>query len=727
MIIDECQLDRWGVAKTADRYRRWKAGEDYILNADPRDPNFSVVRTDIDGDGEKEEVLVYTFCMVDYHEEHQTHSLNLCWSVDGGHSWSVPQELESQHSPALIKRGDAAVFADGQMLVPTYFRNKIVLLLMEWSAAEQKWITVRDTVLPDPAPEKTGGYEYNELSFVAPDPDGDEVYGFIRANAAIIHSCDRGQTWQLVGMEDGYIHQPGFTPLDRDRAFVTWARIASPRTVYGKVFHYRGSWSDTVPRVVYPSPNTSGHDMADPSCRLLADGRIYTVSYDTAYRSIVGSFDDPKRIDFAPVEMDRRAEQALLYKMDGPVVLPVTIDQALPESYTLSLRCTLAPGGSVDVTLSNGTTVCFDRDLPVGECTLAVLVLGGTVYTQVSVGADLQYDRWQRYTTGEKAQGKITLTGVQVQVEYVALTHRASIQMDEELVGIVGGTGLLQPVVRPTPGKLSWRSDNEAVALVEAGQVRYVGVGDANVILRADGAEKVCAVHVAPLPKEVSGEGERRELFRDNYEAFPVGQNSFWTHMEQGGYRSCGMEPTRYSAYDIVETDLGRSLKLTACNGKRTWHKVDLPIRGDYTASFHFKFTGGRTTNNTLYPGHCLYINLWQDSGIHGFVDLTPEGIRCEYQAENGEVVNEPELFGEEICYPLNVWHTARLARVNGCIFVKVWAKDRPEPERWDVMCMRPEYRTDNEACFRMQYYAAGPAERSVFIDNLVITRCEDK
>ena len=108
-------------------------------------------------------------------------------------------------------------------------------------------------------------------------------------------------------------------------------------------------------------------------------------------------------------------------------------------------------------------------------------------------------------------------------------------------------------------------------------------------------------------------------------------------------------------------------------------------------------------------------------------MDLTPEGIRCEYQAENGEVVNEPELFGEEICYPLNVWHTARLARVNGCIFVKVWAKDRPEPERWDVMCMRPEYRTDNEACFRMQYYAAGPAERSVFIDNLVITRCEDK
>ena len=274
LTIDERLLDRWGVAKTADRYRRWQAGEDYILNADPRDPNFSVVWTDVDGDGVKEEVLVYTFCMVNYHEEHQTHSLNLCWSVDGGKSWSVPQQLESEHSPALIKRGDAAVFADGQMLVPTYFRNKIVLLLMQWSVEEQKWVTVHDTVLPDPASEKTGGHEYNELSFVAPDPAGDEVYGFIRANAAVIRSHDRGRTWQLVGMEEGYIHQPGFAPLDQERAFVTWARIASPRTVYGKVFHYRGSWSDTGPQVVYQSPDVSSHDMADPSCRLLADGSI---------------------------------------------------------------------------------------------------------------------------------------------------------------------------------------------------------------------------------------------------------------------------------------------------------------------------------------------------------------------------------------------------------------------------------------------------------------------
>ena len=437
----------------------------------------------------------------------------------------------------------------------------------------------------------------------------------------------------------------------------------------------------------------------------------------------MGSFHDPNSMDCVPVEMDQQVEQAVLYQHNGPVALPVTIDQPLPASYTLSLRCVVASGGCVDVKLPNGAAVTFDRDLPEEECTLAVLILGGTVYTQVSAEGDLAYDRWVRYTAGEKAQGKITLSGVQTQVKQVALTHRVHVQLDEKLEGIVGGTGLLRPVVRPAPSQMSWHSDNQSVAQVEAGQVRYVGAGRANIVLRVDGAEKSCAVHVAPLPAEVAQGGERRELFRDDYEAFPVGENSFWTHMEQGGYRSCGMEPTLYSAYDIVQTELGASLKLTAYNGKRTWHKVDLPIRGDYTASFDFKFTGGRTTFNGLYPGHCLYINLWQDSGVHGFVDLTPEGIRCEYQTAKGEIVNDPECFGSAILYPLNQWHTARLARVNGGIFAKVWPKDQPEPEGWDVVCMHPEYNTDNEACFRMQYYAGGGDPRTVYIDNLVLSQ----
>lgn len=724
LVIDEQQLDRWGVARTADRYERWRAGEDYILNADPRDPNFSVVRVDLNADGVLVEMLVCTFCMVNYHEQHQTHSLNLCYSVDGGESWSVPQQLESEHSPALIKRGDAAVFADGQMLVPTYFRNKIVLLLLQWNSRLRRWVTVRDTVLPDPLPEKTGAYEYNELSFVLPDPEGDEVIGFIRANGALIHSGDRGLNWRLVGVEDGFVHQPGFAPLDRDRSFVTWAGTASPRTVYGKVLHYHGHWSDTVSRVIYASPDTRPHDMADPSCRLLASGEIFTISYDTAYRSIVGSFHDPDSQAFAPVELDEGAEQVLLFRSEGPVSLPVRLNVPLPASYTVTVTGSICPGGHLELTLADGTRILFSEPSAGCEtCHFGVLVLGRQVYTQTEAGGGLTADGWALFGHCSGADGPVVLSGAEVRVRQVMITHRVLIEMKPCLEGIVGGKAGICPVVHPEPRMADWRSGDLNVARVDGGLVRYVGPGEATITYYADGAAATCRVRVSPLPAEVSAGGERRRLFHDSFDGYRPGENAFWDQLEQGGYTSCGLKPTPYSAYDIVPNGAGQCLKLTAYNGMRTWHKVELPIRGDYTATFDFKFTGGRTTSSGLYPGHCLYINLWQDSGIHGFLDLTPEGIRCEYESEPGKIINDPELFGEEILYTLGQWHSIRVARVNGGIFARVWPQGQPEPEGWDVICMHREYRTDDPACFRLQYYAGGATPRSVYLDNLSISQ----
>ncbi len=726
LVIDEHQLDRWGVAKVLGRYERWKAGEDYILNADPRDPNFIVAHADLNGDGVAEEVLLHTFCMVDYHEDHLSHTLNMHWSTDGGKTWSVPQELESVHSPELIKRGDAAVFADGQILVPTYRSNKIILLLMQWSPEQGKWINIRDTLLPDLLPEKSEGFEFNELSFIVPDPAGDEVYGFVRANGAIIRSADRGLSWQLVGEEEGYIHQPGFTPIDEHRAFVTWARIASPRTVYGKVFYHGASWSDTAKRVIYASPDPSPHDMADPSCRRLADGRIYTVGYDTAYRSIVGTFDDPNSAEFDPIELDETLEKVVLYQ--GAASIPEEL--ALPATYTIKAKCSFESEGVVSLMLAGGD--CVDlvqgrHGIPAGSCTVGVLVLGGAVYLQVSDSEKLVRDKWQYLTTCSRQSGRLNIKTQNAAVEQVELSHRLQITMDPVLVGIQGGAGVLVPSIQPRANQLSWQTSDPGVATVDNGVVRYVGPGTARVTLDADGAQACCDVTVSDLPAEVASGGVRKVLFREDFESYPTGKNAFWDGMEQKGYSSAGVEPTYYSSYDIANGPTGRCLKLNAYNNARTWVKVDMPIEGDYTACFDFTFTGGRTKNNFLYPGHCLYLNLWQDSGIHGFLDLTPEGIRCEYQNERAEVVNDPESFHEEIIYPLNVWHSIRVARVNGAIYARVWPKGETEPEKWDLVGMHSQYRTDNKACFRMQYYAAGPAERSVFIDNLVITRCEDK
>lgn len=722
LVIDEDKLNEWGVVSTRNRYERWKQGEsDYILNADPRDPNFTVVYVDINGDGVKEEVLLYTFCMVNYHEEGRSHSLNMNWSVDGGRTWSIPQELESVNSPVLIKRGDMAVFSDGQILVPTYFRNKIVLLLMQWSHREQKWVNVHDTVLPDPAPEKTGKYEYNEMSLVAPDPDTDVVYGFIRANAAVVKSFDRGRTWELIGMEDGLIHQPGFTLLDRDRAFVTWARIIAPRTVYGKVYYLNADWKDTVKRTIYASPDVRGHDMADPSCRLLADGRIHTVSYDTAYRSIVGTFDDPNSEEFLPVEMDPGMGKAVLYENNAITGTQVRVDGELPGSYTVCVHGTFEKDGELAITMTSGAVVRFRGGadgIKSGDpvCVYAVAV-GRSIYWQVTSGSEPDAAKWVRALRDESVPGgAVVCTGSGVSMQRVCVSHRVSIQMQDSLAGIAGGRDSLCPIVCPVQNDVGWATSDPDVVRVENGRITYIGSGSADITFTAGGVSAVCRVKVAPAPAELTGEGETKLIFRDDYQQYPVGENTFWTHMEANGYCSNGAVPTPDSSYDIAQEDGKRYLKLTVRNAKRTWHRVCTSVTGDYTVQFSFRFTGGRTVANAMAPGHCLYVNLWQESGISAFLHLTPEGLRCEYQCADGEMVTQPELFHDDVIYPLNVWHTVRISRVNGGLYAKVWRMGEPEPEGWDFTAQHTEFDTDNTVCPRLLYYASGPVARSVHI-----------
>jgi len=727
LVIDEDKLNEWGVVNTRNRYTRWKQGEnDYILNADPRDPNFTVVYVDINGDGVKEEVLLYTFCMVNYHEEGRSHSLNMNWSVDGGKTWSMPQELESVNSPVLIKRGDMAVFSDGQILVPTYFRNKIVLLLMEWNAEQGKWVNVHDTVLPDPAPEKTGKYEYNEMSLVTPDPDTDVVYGFIRANAAVVKSFDRGRTWNLIGMEDGLIHQPGFTLLDRDRAFVTWARIIAPRTVYGKVYYLNADWKDTVKRTIYASPDVRGHDMADPSCRLLADGRIHTVSYDTAYRSIVGTFDDPNNEEFLPVEMNPGEGKAILYESKAITGTQVRVDEKLPGSYTVCVCGTFEKGGELAITMATGTVVRFREDAHgiksgVPVCMYAVAV-GESIYRQVTSGGEPDAGKWVRAARDETAAGgAVTCTGNGVSMERICVSHRVSIQMQDSLAGIAGGRDSLHPIVCPLQTVESWSTSDPNVARVENGIITYIGSGCADITFTAGGVSAVCHVTVSPMPAELAGEGETKLIFCDDYQQFPVGENAFWHHMEENGYCSNGTVPTADNSYDIEQEDGKHYLKLTTRNAKRTWHRVCASVTGDYTLQFSFRFNGGRTIVNAMAPGHCLYVNLWQQSGINAFFHLTPEGLRCEYQRADGEMVTEPELFHDEIVYPLNIWHTIRITRVNGGLYAKVWRVGEPEPEQWSFISQHTEFDTNNTACPRLLYYTSGPVARSVHITDFQI------
>lgn len=289
LVIDEAQMEKWGIAKTSGRYAA--GGTNYTVMADPRDPNLSVVMADMDGDGAKEEVLLLTFWVRYYSETSLSFRGLMLHSTDGGKTWSVPQDLVQADGRPIMKRGNIAYFGDGQIFIPYYYDSDTGGLLMEYDPAQSKWVLVKDQYIPNM--DLFEGKKFNEISLVVPDPDTDEVFAYCRDNGTVLYSADRGDKWEYIANEEGLIHQPGFAILDKEHVYVTWSRSTSPRTVYGKVFNTAGKWEHTTAEVIYASPNIASHDMGDPSCALLSDGRVLVVAYDTTYRSIVGVYVDP--------------------------------------------------------------------------------------------------------------------------------------------------------------------------------------------------------------------------------------------------------------------------------------------------------------------------------------------------------------------------------------------------------------------------------------------------
>ena len=732
LSIDEELLEEWGIAETSNRYERWKNGEnDYTFIADARDPNFGLVYFDITGDGKEDEVILYTFDMVDYHENRRGHTLAMTWSIDGGKTWAKPMEINGKTSATIIKRGDIASFSDGQIMVPTYLSNKIYLLLMDWNADQQKWVLTHETIMPDFDPEETGNDEFNEMSLIAPDPDGDVIYGYIRANGTVVKSYDRGRTWELIGNEAGLIHQPGFAYIDENRMFVTWARTNAPRTVYGKVFYYNGDWDDTATRTIYASPVTSSHDMADPSCKLLANGKILSVCYDVAYRSIVGTFDDPNSSEFALLEMNQDAKQATIYENNAPGGSTVTVSETLPSGYTAYATAAFSAGGKLTVKLGSGASVTFaegQNGIEAGKTyNVAVLTNGSSVYTKVWAEGTQETDAWVSVTPASgTADGTIVYSGSGITLNSVKVTTRIAITMSERIHGIAGGPGYdLDPLVQPAQSSMVWTTSDPAVATVENGVVTFVGQGTAVITLNAGGAIACVTVDVDPVPAELSGEGETTVIFADDYETYTVGTNTFWDALESSGYLSNGSDPSENRSYNVLAENGNQYLQLTTKNGKATWHKVNVPITGNYTVQYDFLFTGARVGFDSASPGHYLYMNLWQDSDIHGFAVLAPEGVRVEYIPEGSSTVTyDPGKLGLTPVFDLNKWHTIKVVRIDGGIYVKVWERGTAEPAEWNLVSLHKELDSSASSCFRMQYYAGGvDQERTVSIDNLSITQ----
>jgi len=302
LVVDEAQLEKWGVYDNYNRYAQIGAasGQDYIAMTDPRDPNFGTAIVDFDNDGDMEQVVLFTFWERSYTSIGRERGFTL-WiltgirNTDGTYTWvSKPTQVDT---PAT-KRGDMAVFSDGTILVPIYYASKAYSVNMSWDAKTQTWAQHDTIQIPNLAEYED--LEFNEVSLIAPDPDSDTVLAFCRQNGAVQRSFDRGVTWELIGNEKGIIHQPGFALIDENRLFVTWAKPSSPRPTWGKVFYFNDDWADTPSCEIYASDSIMGGDSGDPSCALTADGKIVVVSYDTNYRAMITNIIDPNDEKWLP-------------------------------------------------------------------------------------------------------------------------------------------------------------------------------------------------------------------------------------------------------------------------------------------------------------------------------------------------------------------------------------------------------------------------------------------
>ncbi len=297
------------------------------FNREPRDPNLQML-----SDG----TLLLTFPVrapigkAGYNGS----NLNDYWSErsyymtsrDNGATWSKMRVIECDYFSAepflyddetrttgtWVKNGSCAELANGDLLIPLYgastcntradYTGVVVRARLteegtlsfykDWAKADGKNASDAARVTPQGAG--------NELALTA---CGDTVYALSRTaipsrteGGVLYRSVDGGVTWEEYALEptaNDCLNQPNFLSLGGDLVLVNYSvPLASvydsparrtARPVYGKLFHVKtGEWSAYEAVTLYDTETATVADMANPASVLLADGRIFTVFYDTS-------------------------------------------------------------------------------------------------------------------------------------------------------------------------------------------------------------------------------------------------------------------------------------------------------------------------------------------------------------------------------------------------------------------------------------------------------------
>jgi len=726
LTIDQRQYAEWGIVPDLyDRYELVKGGaEDYTYFFDGRDPNMGIMYYDMDGNGTEDEVLLYTFWGYQFKESGTAVSEGtyIMYSVDGGENWTVPQRITSQYCTGSggLKRGDIASFSDGQILVPLYGTPKVVALLLQWNAETAAWETLSDVLVPNFVPEKQTSL--NETSFIAPDPDGDVVHGFVRPNGQAVTSYDRGRTWQHVHTIDGDMQQPGWAYVDEERAFATWSfNVAGFRDTKGQMVYFDAGWAATQPTVVHENYYQGEHDGGDPSSKLLANGKILTIMYDSYFRAINGRFLDPNDPAFLLPELNDDAAEVTLKQVAGGT--DVTLGDDLPFSHTLNTTATFTADGRLTVTAANGAVVEFAAGrygIEADKATeLRLAVTNGATYVKAWTVGAAEPKEWTAVEGGTATNsGTAVLTADGVELGTVTATRRATLTMDAG-GAITAGEAVVAGTVNPVDmtDEIRWSVSNPAIATVDAaGEVTFLGAGTVTVTATLAGTSLSAIYTVEGTSAEVTRQGEKKVIFRDDFESFTVGENTFYTEMTDKGYVPSGVEPIEDVAYyNVVEEDGNKYLEFKTCNTNSTGFKVDQALTGDYTVQFDFWTKDGD-------PDRWMYINLWEENEdkVYTMVQMNGDHFRVQHKdSETGENTNSETFYSNEA----GVWNTMKIARVNGGVYVKVWPQGTAEPGGWQYSVLEEEMDTTNTAKFRISIWSKLAEEHVMRFDNLLITQ----
>jgi len=760
LTVDEKWIHEKGIVPLYDRYTllQENPGKNACVFADPRDPNLLTIYMDMDGDGEKEEVLTLTFWirfMADNGDYYDSGWTYLIHSTDGGKTWSDPFELKTS-LPGLtqtLKRGTIAYFGDDrQILVPVYADYKAGAMLLEWDVEAQSWVLKDEYEIPNTSPDEG---KFNEIALVAPAED-DLVYAYVRVSGAVLKSEDRGKTWVEVANEEGTINQPGFVRLDEDRVFTTWAIAVQPRDIYGKVFYANGDWNNSATNLIYLSPDRSEHDMGDPSAAVMKDGKVFVVAYDTVYRSMVGVIVDPNENKWQPIELQNTPESQIFSQTynDQNLSAGVALPEELPDNYTVQMEVKFTSNdATVSIPTAAGTVTVTPAKVTCGReanvalalntaTSIRVSVVGSTVYVKVWQGTEPT--AWT-LVGGDAASQTQTVIGTDALLTKLDVSRKIIITLRETLEGMeCTSTTVLQDYkIQPADYKqITFTSSNPAIVKVDnTGVVSFVSPGTATITMDVDGVKATCLVTVKEGPIEITGDGQTDVLLDDDYEDYAVGTDAFWNaywadpenspyEMRHRVQNATDTANKGTGVYSIREENGNKYLELTG----KTWHTTKLDIVGNYTVQYDFKM-------NTEVKDTGVNITMWQRSNddpalpnqVHMFVNMDTHHFRLNYRAQRLDVDDStetnPNIYDQTAGYfygDYNAleWCTMKMVRLDGYFYVKIWNKYNPdgslaqEPEAWDKIIEHDVLDTDVVSNLRISLSAG-----DLSMDNLLITQ----